>query len=145
MSEGGKLCDHGLPLGKCCPCQLTISETELMRIENHLIRLLNSVAPKCEPCDSIIGLYWQIDNYVAGTKAEIAALKSDFEVLRDQRDAAWEELLNLKGVVREMAEELQDFMHCSEPPSSLNLQFFRNTFNEILNRPEVKALMQEGE
>lgn len=76
------LCDHNIPLGQCCPCQLTISETELLEIENRLLRLLKSVAPQCEPAKTLIGIYWQIDNYIAGQNQEITALRSLIKEMR---------------------------------------------------------------
>src|SRR5688572_8648211 len=56
----------------------------LADVYGYLSRLFELCAPQCKPLPDLIGLATQIDNYIAGLRASLAAAEGENQVLRKE-------------------------------------------------------------
>lgn len=67
-------------------CQADVACTqlkaELAQCHGYASRLFKSLAPQCEPLDTVTGVISQLDNYICGLRADLAGEKAKAERLK---------------------------------------------------------------
>ncbi len=74
----------------------------------YLFRLLATVAPPCQPLDTVLGVATQIDNYISGLRQErdslskeLLQIKSQLVECREVREMARAEIVTLKRALED--------------------------------------------